>query len=1314
MNAQQWIAKLENTLQYSENLFLYINNKKLIETDFAGDHDRLAFVAQELLDTNKTPQIRHQRLGVLLSISHGIHKDLLINLLLSPHSTTLSRLIASHIHLILNENELLNLFDEKFMQMSEFTRLNLERCIRKNCKGWIVNVIKKLMDRVQPTECVHMLAHLPSSTPDDIILDLLKQLQPMSIRTSVLVKKHPTVIAKLLRSYLDDVINSSPKNVRTKRAKSLLSSHSILFTQLITYQAEEAWRIVNEYLIEPSLQEQCPPLDGVQYLEDSKFYKLPQYTETLLKCIPLLVDVPLLQNKWKMMTVNQIATIGLCVIEKFNNVPSQRAQSFIDSFFVADSNKKIQQRKLVFEKMFSKGLSKEKFATWIYSNCENETTPPEYLSYYPFEVSSQVVKKLYEIRKKQTFQNVSEESIYWKYFYDLNNEDMYKQFKSSTSHPQPGVRSKVIQDLLFCALYTGAKVKETLEWLETRLKNDEDTCQNLFVAMNYSKHLNELMVNACREKECMRIFISIFESGITRKANLQYYVSQFYSTVVSQLADRCEVLKLVVESCLNPIFRESNIHFYTPLKPEIHKDLWNVMMPSIKNQVTSLGSIDIFSQFMTNVISLKKQEHVKKAFSIFFNEWFHDCIKKVSYFHNMENLIDIYIFKLDPSPSTITSKVKHLLSIDSRLLSIHAIQRALLGRNTHFENNFLFQYLREHVMTSEEFEKLTPVSSQSVMAIDTQTCITFHPIVLHGLRLYEYSTREVTQRLLSTFKDLLQKVVKTLEIDRICSQLYLTRTSLVKKSIKMLRMLCVEQDEMNDFAQFLQEHILKRDVKQEDDHDASDDVHVEPPLSNLEDNASRCLAELVQVFSQDPTQYLDWILENICSENVLYYYSALCRISTFMNAQLFIEKLCTILKEKFDSLTMQSLQALPKNFSISVQKLLLSFLKNHVEYPVNHIITERISNLLIDLWKKHLHKDVQVSIVQIALKAAKHCSTPDLFYKFKNTIFQEAISHPYSELVAQQVTYSKSKNLQVTRDLFIFNLNALNHSDATIQTNVWLLISHAVSVFDVSAITPHFHPFNVFQNYIISAALTFNLAQKHDISNAAINVLLNELCNNPSEICPLLFNKIITPLLSEDKFKELDNDTYNATTSVWDRPVSQRVQNLATSIAHVLTRKFEEIHSNEILQEIQNKLLLPWIELTKKSDDDVLVMNRLPYIPLISSVTNWKSKESIIEHCVKRIADYFKDIQEPLRSVYLVQVASNVSSFIFHGDDHSNTIIEAISQVIENSNREFSDQEMLIACGILVSLKNPNDRTRGLLRTVREKQNALINILAMK
>nr|CAG4709617.1 unnamed protein product [Naegleria fowleri] len=1304
MNAQQWVSKIESSLPYSANVFLYINNKKLIETDFAGDRDLLSLVARELLDANKTPKIRHQRLGVWLSIAYGIHKDLLIKLLLSP-CATLSKLIASHIHTILDENEILDLFDheEKFMEMNERTRLNIERCIRKNCKGLIVRLVKKLMNRVQPRECVHLLAHLPSFTPDQ---DLLKELQPMRVQTSVLVRKHPNVVVKLLRGYLDEVVNASPKNLRTKRASSLLGTHSFLFSQLIKYRSEEAWNIVNEYLIEPSVQEQLPPLDGSSYLQEPTFYKLPSFTETFVRCIPLFTNPPVLHcNKWNRMTANQIARIGCSIIEHFKFEPSQHAQSFIADFFEVNSNMQFRKRRLVFEKMFSNGLSKEKLAYWIYANCENEKTPPEYLANYPPEISSQVSKKMYEIRKTQTFQNASEESVHWKYFYDLNDETLYKQFKSVTSSPQPAERPQVIQDLLFCALYSGVKVKETLEWLETRLKNDDDTCQNLLFVMNYSNVLNQLVVQAFRDKECIQNFISIFENSVTRKPNLAGSVQRFYSTLVNQLAYDIEVVKPVVESSfLKSIFKDATVIFSTLLKPEIHKTLWNVILPSVKNQITTSGDVEAFSSFITNVVSLKKQEHVKKAFSTFFDEWFHECVKNISHFHRLEDLIDIYIFKLDPSPSTITSKVQHLLNVDSRLISISAIQRALLGRNTHFETNFLYQYLRDHAMSVEEFENLTPFSSQTVMTVFSESCITFHPIVLNGLRLYEYSTREVTHRLLSTFKDLLRKVVKTSEIENIYHRHYLSQISLVKKSIKMLRHLCVEQDEMDDFSQFLQDHILKRDKYEQTNED-------ETEISNLEDNAARCLAELVRVYSQDPTQYFDWILENISSENVLYYSSSLYRISTFMNAQPFIQKYCVMLKEKFDSLSQSSSQQAPKNFSISIQKLFISLLKNYIEYPVKHPIMDSISNLLIYLWEKNLHKDVQVKLVETALKATKYCQTQDLFNTFKK-IFQDALSHKYSEVVTHQVSYSRSNNLQVARDLFTLNLNALNHTDAAIQTKVWALTSNAVSAFDVSAITPTFHPFDVFQNYIISAALTFNMAQKHDISNTAIDVLLNELDgNNPGDICQILFEKIITPLMTEEQFQVLDRETYNATTPVWDRPVSQRVQHLAHSIAHRLASKFDAIHP-DTLKDIQNKLVLPWIELCKKSP---FVENRIPYVSLISSATNWKSKDSVIENCVKRVVDYLKDVKEPLRSVYLVQIASNVSTCIFHDEmemfSQTMTILEAIGDVIENEIH-YSDEEVLMASGILVTL-SPNDRTRDLLRKVRRKQNALIKILVL-
>ncbi|EFC46783.1 predicted protein [Naegleria gruberi] len=1242
----------------------FLGSKDLIKTRFGDDKSALERVVVDLMDSSKTPLIRDQRIGVKLAIHQQVNKSGLRALLLADQSRTLSDLIAAHVHQVFTNEELLNLFDDE--NLSEHTRVRVEKTIRNECKNLILDVVKKIIGKVKPSECVVLLSHLPSSTPSEAILELLNELKLETLEGSVIVRKHPEVVAKFIRQELDKTIKGAVPQVSLWNLLiATLNELSSVFNTLSKVNPTLAFAIIDEYFVQYALKEDIP-VDAVQsYL----LLKVKNFPETFKSCINSKSKIQLnVSQLLKMFSIEDVAGIYLKKLETLNYATSPESSAFLRSFEVYD-NRDAKKVVILISKLVAKGATVEKLSDWIFRNVQPSTDIPSFLKYFPLPVIHSVATKLYEVRKLKDFSTPDQESRYWRYMNMVEEEASYKKFKGSCSNSNSNVRLNVLLDLFFCSLLHNKRVKETLEFMDSRLKNDVESIPTVISTLSSDIFFATKIFSLYKNEEYREALHTLLENT-AKKSEAPWYYRNFFSSVFRYYKDDITVLKFLIEKTSN--FAKFNdmgfIGLYgVTLKPEIHKVVSEILFQSMINKIESEGNPQILRDVL-NLGRYKKQpKHVKELYQKFFDEWIPLIFKKDPYIGSVNDIAN-GAFKGIEKKEAI-ELVKKVLAYEAAFIMCDRVQKLLLSRTTNLETDFIFKFIREKALTGAELQAL---SSSGFIHSDYVAAIL--PQYLGSLRLEEFASPELTRRLISTYENLLFRCGRVNPIS-FCS------TYNAKKDEEK-----VEQDEEEDV--------------EEDDEQEPVEAGEETVKMDVEDNATRCLASLVRIYSQNPVEHLQYVLENISSENVLYYFSAIGRISTFYNDVKFIDAYCAILKKQFTEV-LTSKQPLPTNMSIAVQKMLISRLKAYVQH-LNSEIPSKIVDTLVQIWDLKPQKDVQVAILSTILLAIKNDRTDQLYNKAKS-ILEQATTHEYEDIVLALAGFGPTKNVTTMREIFSLRLKTLEHPTSKIQTSAWSTVSSSATTpsFIKRVASESFNPIALFRKYIVDAVLTFNPQQQHNIANVAIDVLLKEIIQTPEEAGSILLDSILVPLLTEEKYQKLDRETYNADIT-WDRPVKARLAHIVNSLSTKVASTYLLI-SDSNKQTIQSKIVLPLVEVVKKH-----VQNRLPYVCIVSSInTNWNDVDSVVQNSIKNVADLLSDVEEPLKTLILSKIV-NHSHQITLNRSNVNVLLDAVAKVLNNAS-EFSQTEQIIATGILMSLGTADDKTRELKKIARKSN--VLNLL---
>ncbi|EFC45995.1 predicted protein [Naegleria gruberi] len=1201
----------------------------------------------QLLESKSDDQVRENRIGVILAIVYELRSEKLIQLITDRNTPIMivDLIVKNLTRILKDQDEFMKFFNEKYDKLNDHVRIRIERCVRKTKPKWIPQLLSTLLERKAPSrECMCTLGHLESNPENDILIvkvlkDLKIELNDMMF--SPLFRKHTKAMSTFLKDRIEEICGNNPQ----KAAQYFNSQKLPVF--LLKQFPNFAWELISKYLVNPFLENKCQKLYLNKFWYIPTFYTHPSFVETTEKIISLTKDPSLIHARQLVnrLTIKQLAKILFAIIESFGYSRSTHAKHFI-GILLFNKAKHYANRNVLFENMYSLGLNKEKFINWIVNNCQTDQIPM-ILNILPWDIASAVAERIYQLRKKEVFKNSSEESIYWKYFFNLDDNDQRNQFKNACSNPVGEVRACVLRDLLLCSLMSGKQVRETLEFIETRMKNDTEVQSRLFNQYNRDNSIDSFL--GIHFKDHSELILNILS-----KVN-SYSASSIYQALISQNMTNVEILKRIIISMEKTSNSSSRA---VSFRKEVHQELMNHFKPTLEEMARN-GSYELISFLFESIENPVKYDYINEFVANYIENVIPETTSNIPP-KLLKGLVEVY---LKSDPKNISKRVKVILDKYPLSFQLSVVQRALLDKRNIPDPELVSKFLPDHVL---EFEELN-------LSLSSQSPLVWKPEVLSSLHLETFAPKQLLQSFSTYYKDYLFKVCRTGEISNFYCSRY-SEFSERKQTLLILPKLLYERPMLDDLVQFIDEKILSN-ISLENvvptmgrgrgrgrgrgggRMSAPRSVPRQPRAIelNVEDAAVKSLAKLVRTNSQHPLEHLDWILENITSENVMYFYSALNRLSKHEPG--FVRKFIEILKGKFSS-------GPKENFTISIQKVFICFFKQHAEFSGNHPLVNEIADFLLHLWDLKLHKDVQVAIVQTAKKIISKAKEYDLYAKLER-LFKDAATHEYQAVVEELALYVPTLNEKIAQDFFTLSLQALQHKDSgNSQSKVWHRISQAVLSLDMRAFSNSFDAMSLFNSYLIDALLLFGASKDTSVTDIAIATITTQLLENTKQVSELLLEKIVKPLFTDDKLKTLNLE--------FDRPISTRLQYLAKQIATTITGTYSTI-SEETLNDIQ-QLILDWIGLTKTLEE------RISHACLVSSITNWSNKDSIIENSIKRVANLFVDMPD-LKIAGLTTLCHNSSLFILT-NEHSDSTTQAVSHILQNHS-QYSQDELILAVALL-------------------------------
>ncbi|KAL9647260.1 hypothetical protein ABK040_012612 [Willaertia magna] len=725
--AEQFLSLIANkTSVEGQSAYLLehrlLASKELVKECFGGDRSLMERVAAELLDSTKTPLIRNQRYGVKMSIYQGLNKNILKDILLSSHSSLLSDLIASNANLVFNHSELLDLFDDE--RMSDHVRIRIERCIKKNCKSLIFDVVKKIMKRVKVNEVIYMISHIPSgSLSTEVILDLLDELKITTIKSKQLIRKYPEVAAAFIKQDLEKTIQSDSFGLLWNLLVETLTTHDFLITQLSKVRPDLAFSIINHYFIQYAYKENLSLVNVQKYLfvKDKNFSNIflnncltPKFKE---------LNIPFFKL-FKICSLNDVAAIVLKKIQVLNYSVSDESKYFISSFEM-DRIKTMKKMDIVFEKVFSK-LDKEKVIDWIYK-----------------------IMKMYEERKKIGFNSPEAETQYFVYLNMVEDEESFSKFKGKCSNSEPEIRSIILKDLFLCSLFSGKRIQETFGFIEKCLRNDVKINSHFFHFMFKDCNIKNIILKRYQKEENFREAFKAFIEKASKKTKDIWLLQRVLKILFSASANNEVLVKDLIQWSKFKNSTHLLDHNDLILKPNIHKKVVEIYNETIKTKVSVEKDFAIIDRLLKLIRRPEKHQHVKDLLEKVFTEW-KDILLTQNVLY-IKTFLTLYLKTLDKS--VLSEKVKKLIEYNASFLSYPVIQRLLLSRSSTIERDFIFKYLDNKVLRMSDLKNLSEFKT-GILSLDNLV-FTFLPTAIQQLRLEEYASSEITSRLLNTYKQLL-------------------------------------------------------------------------------------------------------------------------------------------------------------------------------------------------------------------------------------------------------------------------------------------------------------------------------------------------------------------------------------------------------------------------------------------------------------------------------------------------------------------------------------------------------------------------------
>jgi len=669
--------------------------------------------------------------------------------------------------------------------------------------------------------------------------------------------------------------------------------------------------------------------------------------------------------------------------------------------------------------------------------------------------------------------------------------------------------------------------------------------------------------------------------------------------------------------------------------------------------------------------------------------------------------------------------IQQLIQSDPSLWIVPAMQRHLLGRNA--SHQFIEKYLKNTengTWSFAIFKKMGHKGEISLARMDDRV-ISLNPFVIREQRVEEHMPKEIVEcitkmlisatHLISRSEDIYPENVNILSYLRpIRIDMFAKPHSLETPSRRMMNLvgeLQIEKDEVEMMDKMIQEKILSKGGDR--------------PLNSI---PVMVLAMLAKTFSPYfPERHMDFIVEKMNPEGALYYYSVLIRVSRFIPRMHFLTKYMSIIDKKHESEQRNGI----------VQMLLVSHFKHQFRcFSRDEQFGGKIIDKVINMFRTEqtLPREVRVKLADIFityLSLAKDVNNESV--KKVLAVLETAVGSSYIEVpitilkcIRRHFFHDPSHILVEVLDR-VASSKLLSHDHIMVQELTWRVLNMVIQHRMI--LTETFKKVSgKLRDTAINFMLDFDKTDKDLLVIHALPMMVT-LSRLDATIFDQLTNRVMKPLLVDEKYEKLDTDVYNAKLE-WDQPVTQRI----TLICALLTRVVQmtiEYESDEFIKVIDDKFIKPVADLMIK-EDPVLYFGGC--YKLRFAVTQWHRTESVEERLKQFVQDIVKQREETKenKDVWLSISSSTFIEEVLMGvaTHRARTIAEAVANLIKQRevrirkrqrDGERGEDEMDVLLTIMLHFAGEkmiwvNDKLRNLLRELRSRSddNILLGVYSRR
>jgi hypothetical protein len=1201
-----------------------------------------------------------------------------------------------------------------------------------------------------------------------------------------LVRNHPDSILMYLEYLFEDFkcdsIKSYTDEIHPGRTLFENKEYTCMLTMLIRCHREMAkclMKLLMKWFVDPAKKHHVTrpfvPVFILSHLKEFCVADKKMFMQ-LMECFQVFkhFDCPVtIHLPFHKLTIQDL----LCLFDQYaqehivnRTQQSDVSRSVLDTFILRMPHNSVSE--IHANHWFHKKLHAEyktDFEDWLYANMDIQQ-----VSILHPTLGDIVAKRLYERALKSDaplFENFLNKSYYWKFIEEYLEEEKLEEWMQHISiNSDSCCRAQIYSGLLFGTLYHRKSISKVLNLLIERMKceNKEVWCEfwkSFMVPYRGENHHHHKHCHKHhhhhhkKEHDCHKIYVDVFHEldipyneeyaklfkqlilmgtkfmdGTRTISNLLYHLVD-KSTRGNKEGEVKRMTQYIYEIAMEvdgsrafELMTGSDPLYINWTRVKFCMEQLMDLMYDCMHKKLLVGDYTLFSEFILLArwkgICLSKCDKIVQLYSVFIQSVLSGRSKVVMpRKHSLPPVVHLL-----NSMSQVVGDwkkrrqwIESLLDADPSLIVAPYIQRFILGRDGCFKilEKFLTLTGDKCLMSYETLMKLHP-KGRMLLVRENHTIVTFNPMIIKQQRINRLPTKIrccLTRMMVYGATEIMRSDISRSNVNEWSYRRNLmwwtwwnnSRETPQSGALYMLRTvgrLIMEKEERDSILKLLEDTILSR--KATDDYPRI--VHSVPHLAT---------AMLVRVMSPlYPEEHFSWLFESVKPEYAVYFYSGLTRLHGFIPREDFIDLYLEQLKKKEES-------GYDENWNAIVHRFYVSYMKQHFSRGIreNSSIEKKLVTHLIELFKNDkVHRDVKVMIIDSLITFIVNVRNGDAdLLDSVWPILESVTEEDYIEIpkiLIRSFNWYIFQCIEMKKQMVHVLSELLDSDHAVVQEQAWYTLERVLR----RMCYPEQECIDELVEKSVQCILCFDLSTKHMIACNAIHILFH-LCKHDVRIMDRIVKDVFIRLLSDQKFKKLDEEKYNATLE-WDLPVQERVTIMCWKLTRFIQREVY-MENDEFVDEVEERLIEPLVQIMIKHDP-LLYFSR--GFKIRFALAEWREERSIRDVLINLVEDLVVQVKdEKERNVWFSTILDNFIDTVFSdGYERDHVLLEVIDSFAtklfgmtsrsEEPRREILESLLVLILHYVGSKLNWEHSSRDMLKMFRngKKQNDYLQTIARR